>query len=95
MERLTEKGFNFTTSVKQEFDSHYIMQCMKKLQKYEDLEDDSHVLHLWEPFDVNIDENYKFVEDGFLFSFLSHLIYVIGFPILFIIQKLFLKHQKF
>lgn len=58
-------------------------------QTYEDLEDDSHVLHLWEPFDVNIDENYKFVEDGFLFSFLSHLIYVIGFPILFIIQKLF------
>ena len=38
-------------------------------QTYEDLEDDSHVLHLWEPFDVNIDENYKFVEDGFLFSF--------------------------
>lgn len=37
MERLTKKGFNFTTDfIKRDIDSWSISQCLKKLQEYED-----------------------------------------------------------
>lgn len=47
MERLTKKGFNFTaTFIKRDIDSWSIAQCLKKLQKYEDLEDQNLLLQL-------------------------------------------------
>lgn len=40
MERLTIKGFNFTTDfIKRYIDSWSIAQCLTKLQEYEDLEE--------------------------------------------------------
>ena len=47
MERLTKKGFNFTaTFIKRDIDSWSIAQCLTKLQKYEDLEDQNLLLQL-------------------------------------------------
>lgn len=41
MKRLTERNFIFTTNfVKRSIDAWSIAQCLKKLQKYEDTEDD-------------------------------------------------------
>ena len=40
MDRLTKKGFNFTTNfIKRDIDSWSIAQCLKKLQEYEDAEE--------------------------------------------------------
>ena len=48
MERLTKKGFNFTTNfIKRDIDSWSIAQCLKKLQEYEDAEEQG--LLLWLP----------------------------------------------
>ena len=47
MERLTKKGFNFTTDfIKRDIDSWSIAQCLKKLQEYRDLEDQGLLLRL-------------------------------------------------
>jgi hypothetical protein len=47
MERLTISGFNFTTDfVKRSIDSWSIAQCLKKLQEYEDLEEQGLLLRL-------------------------------------------------
>ena len=47
MERLTKKGFNFTTDfIKRDIDSWSIAQCLKKLQEYEDLEEQGLLLRL-------------------------------------------------
>lgn len=54
---------------------------------YTNLEEDAHVLHLWEPLEFEIKENYKYVHDGMLFTLFSDLLYAIAYPIL----RLFLK----
>ena len=47
MERLTKKGFNFTTDfIKRDIDSWSIAQCLKKLQEYEDAEEQGLLLRL-------------------------------------------------
>ena len=47
MERLTKKGFNFTTNfIKRDIDSWSIAQCLKKLQEYEDAEEQGLLLRL-------------------------------------------------
>ena len=47
MKRLTKKGFNFTTDfIKRDIDSWSIAQCLKKLQEYEDLEEQGLLLRL-------------------------------------------------
>ena len=47
MERLTKKGFNFTTDfIKRDIDSWSIVQCLKKLQEYEDAEEQGLLLRL-------------------------------------------------
>lgn len=47
MERLTKKGFNFTTEyVKRSIDSWSVAQCLKKLQEYEDAEEQGLLLKL-------------------------------------------------
>jgi len=50
--------------------------------------DDAHLLHLWEPLEFEIDEDYKFINNGFLFSIFSNLLYLIAYPILTIFNKL-------
>ena len=47
MERLTKKGSNFTTDfIKRDIDSWSIAQCLKKLQEYEDAEEQGLLLRL-------------------------------------------------
>ena len=47
MERLTKKGFNFTTDfIKRDIDSWSIAQCLKKLQEYEDADEQGLLLRL-------------------------------------------------
>lgn len=56
--------------------------------KYENLADDEHILHLWEPLKFEIDEDFKFVNDNPIFLLFSDLLYIIVFPILWIFNKL-------
>lgn len=47
MERLTKKDFNYTTDfIKRDIDSWSIAQCLKKLQEYENLEEQGLLLRL-------------------------------------------------
>ena len=62
MERLTKKGFNFTTDfIKRDIDSWSIAQCLKKLQEYEDADEQGLLLRL--PCKVG-DSIYSVIEDG-------------------------------
>lgn len=61
-----------------------------ELEQYDLIPEDTHVLHLWEPLSFKIDENFKFVHHGFFFDIASYLLYLIAFPILFILDKVIL-----
>lgn len=55
----------------------------------EDINENSHIINLWEPLDFKIDENYEYVPDNIIFKLFSNLLYYgIGFPILSILTKL-------
>ncbi len=55
----------------------------------ENIKEDEHLLHLWEPLSFTIDENFEYVHKGFFFSIFSNLLYLIALPILWVIDKLF------
>lgn len=57
--------------------------------------EDSHVLNLWQPFDFNINENYKFINNSLLFNIFSDLLYLIAYPILYIFCKIFLGFKAY
>ena len=58
MERITKKGFNFTTDfIKRDIDSWSIAQCLKKLQEYEDAEEQGLLLRFPVPIGTTV---YKF-----------------------------------
>lgn len=67
------------------------MMQLENIDKTEnkDIPEDSHVLHLWEPCKFEINDEFKFVNDNFLFNFFSNLLYLIAYPILVIINKFF------
>ena len=47
------------------------------------------IIHLYEPLEFNISENYKYINDGKVFSFFSNLLYYgIAFPVLTILNKI-------
>ena len=50
------------------------------------LEENEHVIHLWEPLEFKIDENYDYVPNNLIFSNL--LYYGIAFPILKLLTKI-------
>lgn len=55
----------------------------------EQIDENSDIIHLWEPLKLNIDENYKYIPKGMLFSCVSNLVYYgIAFPILKILTKI-------
>ncbi len=58
-------------------------------EEQESIPEDSHVLHFWEPCKFEIDEDYEFIHDNFLFNTFSNLLYIIAFPILVFINKFF------
>ena len=53
------------------------------------LEENEHVIHLWEPLEFKIDENYDYVPNNLIFSIFSNLLYYgIAFPILKLLIKI-------
>lgn len=51
-------------------------------------EENNHIIHLWEPLEFNIDENYEYVPKSKIFTFFSNLLYYgIAFPILKVLTK--------
>lgn len=55
----------------------------------ENIPEDSHVLHFWQPCKFEIDEDFNFVNDNFVFNTFSNLLYLIAYPILIVINKFF------
>ena len=55
----------------------------------ENIPEDSHILHFWQPCKFEIDEDFKFVNDNFIFNTFSNLLYIIAYPLLHIINKFF------
>ena len=53
------------------------------------LEENEHIIHLWEPLEFKIDENYDYVPNNLIFSIFSNLLYYgIAFPILKLLIKI-------
>ena len=61
---------------------------MKKYS-YENIKEDSHVYHLWEPLKFNIKDNYKYINNNFFFKLLSNILYFPIAIILFPFNKIF------
>ena len=64
---------------------------LENIEKKEEeiVPEDSHVLHFWQPCKFEIDEDFDFVNDNFLFNTFSNLLYMIAYPILVFITKFF------
>ena len=62
---------------------------MKVLERENISEENEDIIKVWEPLEFNVDENYKYIEDGKIFSFFSNLLYYgIAIPILTILTKI-------
>ena len=66
---------------------------VEALSDYKSIPEDEHVLHLWQPLHFKVDENFSFVHSGFLFKSISYLLYIIAYPILWLVQKIFLHFR--
>ena len=64
------------------------MQLEKVEQMYENLQEDEHVLHMWAPLSLEIDEQYEYVKNGWGFELFSNALYLIAIPILFVLNKI-------
>lgn len=60
---------------------------MKQIN-YENLEEDTHVLHMWEPLDFEIDDDYNFISPNILLNLLSNILFIPIAIILTIINKI-------
>lgn len=63
---------------------------LENIEEFEDnlLEEDEHIIDMWTPFDIEIDEDYKFINDGMIFNIFSKLLYIIALPLLSIYNKI-------
>ena len=64
---------------------------MEKYLEQEDMElsENEDIIHMYEPLEVHIDENYKYINDGKIFSFFSNLLYYgLAIPVLTILDKI-------
>lgn len=52
-----------------------------------ELVEDSHPIHFWQPLSFKMDKDFKFIHDGLLFTIASNLLYAIAIPILAILNK--------
>ena len=57
-------------------------------EEEKNISEDSHILHFWQPCKFEIDDDFNFVSDNFLFNTFSNLLYIIAYPVLFFITKL-------
>ena len=64
------------------------LENVKKENK-ENIAEDSHVLHFWQPCKFEINDEFTFVNDNFIFNTFSNLLYMIAYPLLLIINKFF------
>ena len=58
-------------------------------QDEENIPEDSHVLHFWQPCKFEIDEDFDFVSHNFILNTFANLLYLIAYPLLILINKLF------
>lgn len=65
------------------------MQLENINKEEENIPEDSHILHYWQPCKFEIDEDFEFVNNSFLFNTFSNLLYMIAYPILVFITKFF------
>lgn len=54
-----------------------------------EIPEDSHVLHFWQPCKFEITDDFDYVNDNFLFNIFSNLLYIVAYPLLIIINKFF------
>ena len=54
-----------------------------------EIPEDSHVLHFWQPCKFEITDDFDYVNDNFLFNTFSNLLYIIAYTLLSIINKFF------
>lgn len=67
---------------------------IEKVEELEEIDENSHIIHLWEPFDFQINENYKFVNKDTGYRLCSDMLYYgIVAPIIFLIGKMILGIQ--
>lgn len=62
------------------------LENIEKLEE-EMINEDEHIINMWTPLDIEIDENYKFVNESLLFNVVSILLYIIALPLLWIYNK--------
>ncbi len=62
---------------------------MKELSN-EELEDDTQIFHMWEPFNFKIKDNYKYICHNWVFNMISSFLTLVIYPILYVFNKVFL-----
>lgn len=50
--------------------------------------EDEHIINMWTPLDIEIDEDYSYIKEGILFNIASTLLYIIVWPILVVYNKI-------
>lgn len=58
-----------------------------------EIPEDSHVLHFWQPCKFEITDDFDYVNDNFLFNIFSNLLYIVAYPLLIIINKFFFRFK--
>lgn len=61
---------------------------MKEEIYYDEIEEDSHIFHMWEPLKFEIKDNYNFIQNNLIFKLFSNLLFLVIAPILFILNKI-------
>lgn len=57
-------------------------------EEIENYDENEHVIHMWEPLEFNINEEYQYIVKDRLFNFASNMLYYgIAVPILFVLTK--------
>lgn len=62
------------------------LENIEKLEE-EMINEDEHIINMWTPLDIKIDEDYKFINESLLFNIASILLYLIALPLLWIYNK--------
>ena len=50
--------------------------------------EDEHIINMWTPLDIEIDEDYDYIKEGIMFKIASTLLYIIVWPILVVYNKI-------
>ena len=66
----------------------------EKLEIENNIQDDEHVLHMWQPLpELEIDEDFELIPKSIFFKLASTLLYIVAYPILFVFNKLVYQFQ--